>query len=1124
MPAKTKKIWVGILLLFLLISAARAQHYVVGAADYMKSFLWYRGCSPTSASMVLNYWDNRGKSMGQYFGRLVDHWAENPDKVGWLGGEIPMYVINQLHEAMETNDEGETSDSMIHTGIQRVTNNYHGYNFQTEWIVSNPLPGSPGYDWCWNTIKSEIDSDRPFVWSVAQHDPTKVGHSLCAFGYTDSKYVITYNTWDSSENYWYYNQYDNGGTSPQTQVDKVIPGGGGNSDIMFCSPYPYQNIDGGKPCEIEWYQYGTTISKVNIFFTTYEEGDWQFIGSKSSSEGFNTFIWDVPNAQINSPRFRIEAFNSSETYIAGDGMRYTCKITCSSPFLPKYYYPSYPSADCDGNFTVSWDTISFASSYNLQRATDPDFQNRTTVYTGSATSWNQTALAAGTYYFRVAATNNCMSGLWTAYGTGGAIQVGGTGIPTDFNVPLGDCDGDITVSWSAVGDATSYELQGALDSAFHNAVTLYQGPNTYHRFTGVPSGYAYYLRVRAYSPCGGWGGWRTRGPIRVGTPPAPRSISYPTLSCIDNFAISWDYVREATSYELQRAPDSLFHSVTQLYSGPATTWYQTGLLSGTYYYRVRAISSCGPSAYRTGSMLTVTLYLGTPSEIRYPYALSGGTFAINWDPVNLASTYELRRRTSQSFDFPETTVYTGPSPSYEETGLAAGTYWYRVRAFNDCTTGSWLMGHGVTVQISGTAYLIPFGALNNGNINIGNLGGAAANVTCKLLDASGTPVKESTTTIPTLGVQRTWDLLGNIFSYGKPLTVEITADRPLAGDNIKWADPPYDTVGAGFTCSPLSMAKGTLFYFPFSAFGQSQGYAAISNTATSQANLTIEVYDQAGALKKTSAMTIGPRGVARTWEAVRSIQAIADPALIKIMADQEVVVEAVRWEQNKRGWGFAILPAVTGSGTSFLIPFGALNNGNINMANIGGAEANVTLRIWNASGQNIKEQAFTIPAKGVKRSWDVIGNIFAYGKPLTVEVLSDQALVGDNIKWANPPYDTVGAGFTCGPRNLMAGKVFYLPFSAFGQSQAYAVVSNTVASQANLTIEVYDQAGALKKTSGMTVGPKGVARTWEVIGSIQAIADPALIKIISDQLVVVEALRWEQNKRGWGFAVLPLAQ
>jgi len=423
---------------------------------------------------------------------------------------------------------------------------------------------------------------------------------------------------------------------------------------------------------------------------------------------------------------------------------------------------------------------------------------------------------------------------------------------------------------------------------------------------------------------------------------------------------------------------------------------------------------------------------------------------------------------------------------------------------------------------SPASFVIPFNALNNGSVNLGNIGGGTANVTLRGLNSSGSMVFEQSTTIPSLGVKRTWDLIGDIYDYGKPLTVEVVGDQTLSGDNIKWADPPYDTVGAGFTCAPVSQMKGTLFYFPFSSFGSVQGYAAISNTTSSTANITVQVFDAAGVLKKTAGMTVGPKGVGRTWESLGNIATWADPALVKILSDQDIVVEAVRWESNKRGWGFAIFPSAIASGTSFLIPFNALNNGNVNLGNIGGGTANVTLNIWSAAGAVVKTQALTIPALGVKRTWDIIGDIYDYGKPVTVEVTSDQPLAGDNIKWADPPYDTVGAGFSCAPVSLMKGKTFYFPFSSFGTVQAYAAISNTTSSTANITVEVYDQTGLLKKTQGMTVGPKGVGRTWDSLGNIATWADPALVKITSDQDIVVEAVRWESNKRGWGFAILPI--
>jgi hypothetical protein len=384
--------------------------------------------------------------------------------------------------------------------------------------------------------------------------------------------------------------------------------------------------------------------------------------------------------------------------------------------------------------------------------------------------------------------------------------------------------------------------------------------------------------------------------------------------------------------------------------------------------------------------------------------------------------------------------------------------------------------------------------------------------------------------IPVGGVKRTWDLIGNIFSYGKPVTLEVTGTQALTGDNIKWASPPYDTVGAGFTCAPVGQMKGKEFYAPFNssvtAGEWANGYCVITNTTATAANVTVEVYDQNGALKKTAPIAIPALGVTRSWDAVGSIQTLADPALLRIVSDQDVVVEAVRWVQNRRGWGFAIFPSAVAAGTTFLVPFGSLDNGNINLANISTATANVTVRVLNATGTSVKEQSLTIPAKGVKRTWDVIGNIFNYGKPVSVQITSDRSLVGDNIKWASPPYDTVGAGFSCGPLTQMAGRNFAFPFnssvSAGESANGYCVIANIANVAANVSISVSDAAGAPKKTVLFTVPANGVVRSWDYVGSIQDQGDPALLRVIADQNVVVETVRWVNNRRGWGFALLPI--
>jgi hypothetical protein len=303
-------------------------------------------------------------------------------------------------------------------------------------------------------------------------------------------------------------------------------------------------------------------------------------------------------------------------------------------------------------------------------------------------------------------------------------------------------------------------------------------------------------------------------------------------------------------------------------------------------------------------------------------------------------------------------------------------------------------------------------------------------------------------------------------------------------------------------------------------------YCVIANPADELTKGTIEVFDSAGNLKKSANIAIDAKSVIRSWDYIGSIQAIADPALIKVVADSPVVVEAVRWEENKRGWGFAVFPSSIGAGYWFDIPFGSLDNGNVNIGNAtGSAGPLLALEIFDMNGTRVGAKGFSLPKDGIVRSWDLLGNIYNFGKPVRVKVSATEVpvdLVADNVKWAGPPYETVGAGFNCGPTDLMKGRTFYFPFSSFGGwANAYCVIANVSGETATVAIEVYDANGAFKKSEIFTLGGAAIARSWDYIGSIQAIADPALIKVTASRDVVVETVRWEQNRRGWGFAVLP---
>ena len=64
------------------------------------------------------------------------------------------------------------------------------------------------------------------------------------------------------------------------------------------------------------------------------------------------------------------------------------------------------NADGNGNYTVSWNAATRATSYLLQEDDNAGFASpETRCYAGSGTSWDAAGKAVGTYYYRVQAVN-----------------------------------------------------------------------------------------------------------------------------------------------------------------------------------------------------------------------------------------------------------------------------------------------------------------------------------------------------------------------------------------------------------------------------------------------------------------------------------------------------------------------------------------------------------------------------------------------------------------------------------------------------------------------------------------------------------------------------------------------
>ncbi|MHC5081267.1 MAG: S8 family serine peptidase, partial [Planctomycetota bacterium] len=117
-----------------------------------------------------------------------------------------------------------------------------------------------------------------------------------------------------------------------------------------------------------------------------------------------------------------------------------------------------PATSSTGNYTVSWSSVTGATSYTLEEDTNASFTAPTAVYTGPNTSFNVTGKTNGTYYYRVCSTNTSGNSAWTV-GANGCVVSLAPATPASITVPATSSTGNYTVSWAASATATSYTLE-----------------------------------------------------------------------------------------------------------------------------------------------------------------------------------------------------------------------------------------------------------------------------------------------------------------------------------------------------------------------------------------------------------------------------------------------------------------------------------------------------------------------------------------------------------------------------------------------------------------------------------------------------------------------------------------
>jgi hypothetical protein len=240
---------------------------------------------------------------------------------------------------------------------------------------------------------------------------------------------------------------------------------------------------------------------------------------------------------------------------------------------------------------------------------------------------------------------------------------------------------EVTLSWT---DKAENEMGFQVERAPSGTKTFARVGTTPANVTTFADGKrkegrSYTYRVRAYNDVGN-SAYTSSLTTKVGVPEVPSHVVAAPASATQ-VALTWrDNATNEDGYRVERSNDGV--NFTHLVTVPANTTSvgEGGIADAGYFYRVQAFNALGASAYgdvASGALTNPSAPTGLQARVTSPRQTK-----LSWtDNSNNESGFKIERSTDGTTFLPIAELDANAT-TFIDTGLASGSYGYRVRATN----------------------------------------------------------------------------------------------------------------------------------------------------------------------------------------------------------------------------------------------------------------------------------------------------------------------------------------------------------------------------------------------------------------------------------------------------------